>query len=120
MKRLGLADLAATDEVARWMCEAFSALGTLRRADAAKGIERRFGRAFVHRNANGNQVIDSTVLRAFRGRVATRCGIDAPSPGVIGLYAPKSVAASRRRSANPHHLRSDRTATPARSARRTR
>jgi len=66
MKRPGLAELATTDDVARWMCEAFGALGTLRRADAAKGIERRFGRAFVHRNANGNQVIDSTVLRAFR------------------------------------------------------
>jgi hypothetical protein len=66
MKRLGLAELAMTDEVAWWMCEAFSALGTLRRADAAKGIERRFGRAFVHRNANGNQVIDGTVMRAFR------------------------------------------------------
>jgi len=66
MKRPGLAELATTDEVAGWMCEAFGALGTLRRADAAKGIERRFGRTFVHRNDNGNQVIDTTVMRAFR------------------------------------------------------
>ena len=66
MERPGAAPLATKGDVAQWMCEAFGALGTLRRADAAKGIERRFGRTFVHRNANGSQVIDSTVLRAFR------------------------------------------------------
>ena len=56
----------ATADVAHWMSDAFSALGTLRRVDAAKGIERRFGPGFVYKNRNGNRAIGMTVVTAFR------------------------------------------------------
>jgi hypothetical protein len=61
------ADTALPAQVAAWMLDELKRRGGwLEQDDAAMAIERRFGKAFVYDNANGNMAISRGVLGAFR------------------------------------------------------
>jgi hypothetical protein len=60
------APMATSDEVARWMLLQIEKHRVLYQDDAAAGIARTFGEAFICKNENGKATIRRDVLSAFR------------------------------------------------------